>query len=316
MTRMGVPQLEMRARRQREHLRGKTTAILRITAASVEGAQVSTFDEHLRRDRSKVLIEHDHLSVFVKGEDCRGSQPRPVAKMLNSPGAGTLAVLSTFGHAGSSESRLKRDVADARGMPYVWKMNFPAYTDPALEIRPASAFVGFCAALANMKAPGEVRLAEAESALAEGEADINRGVEAIARLIANHRVAAESDGRVDWDYLIERLEFYETEAARDLSRIQKLIDRILMFVRDTEPAISHRARGMARRQENAVARFVEALRDARWQTMALRAHSAPDSRAGPIFDNPTELRRTLRLRDANSHRRQLHEIRSPSTRTH
>jgi bacterioferritin (cytochrome b1) len=103
----------------------------------------------------------------------------------------------------------------------------------------------------------------------------------------------ESGSQIDWDYLIERLEFYEAEAARDLSRAQKLIDRILMFVGDAEPTVARRAREMVRRQENAVVRLFEALRDARWQAMALRAHSAPDARTGPIFDNPTELRRYL-----------------------
>ncbi len=172
-------------------------------------------------------------------------------------------------------------------------MNVPAYTDPTLEVRPASAFVGFHAALANTKAPREVRLAEAEIALAEGEANINRGVEAIARLVANSRVAAENGGRIDWDYLIERLEFYETEAARDLSEIQKLVDRILTFIRDAGPGITRRARSMGRRQKDAVARFVEALRDARWQAMASRAHFDPDSRSGPVFDDAAELRRYL-----------------------
>jgi hypothetical protein len=172
-------------------------------------------------------------------------------------------------------------------------MNIVALTDPALEIRPSSAFVGFCAALADMKAPGEVRLAEAEIALAEGEANIDRGIEAIARLLANQRLAAESNNQVDWDYLIERLEFYEAEAARDLSRTQKLVDRILTFVRNAEPTVARQAREMVRREENAVVRFIEALRDARWQAMALRAHSAADSRTGPVFDNPAELRRYL-----------------------
>jgi hypothetical protein len=48
---------------------------------------------------------------------------------------------------------------------------------------------------------------------------------------------------------------------------------------------------LARRQENAVARFAEALRDARWQMMALRAHFDPDSVPGPTFDDPAEMRR-------------------------
>ena len=178
-------------------------------------------------------------------------------------------------------------------MPYVCDMNAAAYTNPVLEVRPASAFVGFCAALANVRAPDEVRLAEAEIALAEGEADINRGVEAIARLIANSRMTAENGGRIDWDYLIERLEFYETEAARDLSQMQKLVERILRFIRDVEPGIARRARSMGRRQEDAVTRFVETLRDARWQVMASRAHFDPDSRAGPVFGNTAELRRYL-----------------------
>jgi hypothetical protein len=186
-------------------------------------------------------------------------------------------------------------------VPYVFNMDVPTYTNPVLEIRPASAFVGFCAALANVKAPGKVRLAEAEAALAEGEADINRSVEAIARLIANSRIAAEGGGRINWDYLIERLEFYETEATRDLSQIQKLVERILMFIHDSEPGIARRARGMGRRQEDAVARFVEALRDARWQAMAARAHFEPDSLAGPVFDNTAELRRYLaKALNANS----------------
>jgi hypothetical protein len=184
-------------------------------------------------------------------------------------------------------------IAAAPRVPYVCNMNVAAYTNPMLEVRPASAFVGFCAALANVSAPAEVRLAEAEIALAEGEADISRGVEAIARLIADSRMAAGNGSRIDWDYLIERLEFYETEAARDLSKIQKLVERILKFIRDVEPGIARRARGMGRRQEDAVARFVEALRDARWQAMASRAHFDPDSRAGPVFDNTAELRRYL-----------------------
>jgi hypothetical protein len=53
------------------------------------------------------------------------------------------------------------------------------------------------------------------------------------------------------------------------------------------------ARSMGRRQEDAVARFIEALRDARWQAMAARAHFDPTSRAGPVFDNTAELRRYL-----------------------
>jgi hypothetical protein len=54
--------------------------------------------------------------------------------------------------------------------------------------------------------------------------------------------------------------------------MRRLIDRILAGAHDADPAIGRRARALARRQEDAVLRFVEALRDARWQMMALRAH--------------------------------------------
>lgn len=172
-------------------------------------------------------------------------------------------------------------------------MDGPTHLDPAVCAQPSPAFIGFFAALANLRATGEARLAEAEITLAEGEAAINRGIEAIARMIANDRATAEGGGRLDWDYRIERLEFYEAEAARDVSRMRRLVDRILAGARDADPAIGRRARALARRQEDAVLRFVEALRDARWQMMALRAHFDVDSRNGPTFDSPTEMRRYL-----------------------
>jgi hypothetical protein len=167
------------------------------------------------------------------------------------------------------------------------------HLDPAVGAQPSPVFIGFFGALANLRATGEARLAEAEITLAEGEAAINRGIEAIARMVANDRAAAEGSGRLDWDYRIERLEFYEAEAARDVSRMRRLVDRILAGAHDADPAIGRRARALGRRQEDAVLRFVEALRDARWQMMALRAHFEADSRDGPTFDNPAEMRHYL-----------------------
>ena len=167
------------------------------------------------------------------------------------------------------------------------------HLDPAVGAQPSPAFMDFFAALANVRASGEARLAEAETTLADGEAAINRGIEAIARMVANDRAAAESGGRFDWDYRIERLEFFEAETVRDVSRMRKLVDRILAGARDADPASGRRARVLARRQEDAVLRFVEALRDARWQMMALRAHFDADSRTRPIFFNPAEMRRYL-----------------------
>jgi hypothetical protein len=167
------------------------------------------------------------------------------------------------------------------------------YLDPAIGAPISPAFMDFFAALANAGAASKQRLAEAEISLAAGQAAVNRGIEAIARMVANDRAAAESGGRLDWDYRIERLEFYETEAAHDLSRARRLVDHILSAMQDASPALARRARSLARRQEDAALRFVEALRDARWQVMALRAQFDPASRDGPIFTDPDELRRYL-----------------------
>jgi hypothetical protein len=108
-------------------------------------------------------------------------------------------------------------------------------------------------------------LAEAEITLAEGEAAINRGVEAIARMVANDRAAAESGARLDWNYRIERLEFFEGEAARDASRMRRLTDRILAGARDADQITGRRARVLARRQEDAVLRLSKhcGMRDGR-----------------------------------------------------
>jgi hypothetical protein len=165
--------------------------------------------------------------------------------------------------------------------------------DPIVGARSSPDFVDFFAALVNAEAAVEARLVEAENALIEGEAAIDRSIEAIARVVANDRATAEGGGRLDWGYRIERLQFFEAEAGRDRLRMRKLVDRILSAACDAPPFARRKARALVRRQEDAVARFVEALRDARWQTMALRAQFDPDAATGPVFDDPAELRRFL-----------------------
>ncbi|MBV8119962.1 MAG: hypothetical protein JO081_08515 [Alphaproteobacteria bacterium] len=172
-------------------------------------------------------------------------------------------------------------------------MSATAYTDPALEVRPASSFVAFLAAFADLARSHGANVAEVEAALASGEADIKRGIEATARLVTNSRIAAERGEPVAWDYLIDRLEFYEAEAARELSQIRRLVDRLLTFLGGAPPAERRRARALARLQEDAVVRFVEGLRDARWQAMAARAHFDPAAHGGPVVNDIAELRRYL-----------------------
>jgi hypothetical protein len=63
---------------------------------------MSIFDEHLRRDQSKMIIEHDHLSIFGRTERFCGLRRRLMPKVLNSLGLGTpVAALSSFGPCGA-----------------------------------------------------------------------------------------------------------------------------------------------------------------------------------------------------------------------
>src|SRR5260370_15439911 len=78
-------------------------------------------------------------------------------------------------------------------------MDGAIHLDPAIGAQPSPAFMGFFAALANVRAAGEA-VAEAEITLAEGEAAINRGIEAIARMVAKiarpRRAAADLIGTI------------------------------------------------------------------------------------------------------------------------
>lgn len=119
-----------------ERLRYTTKQNPRISAASVEDAQVTGFDERLRAKPSKVLREDAHVSAFVRPEDFCGSQPALASKMLTSPS------LSTFGE----NERLRREWGEAEeeraaivehdgNIPRAWAEGF-ARLDP--DRRPAT----------------------------------------------------------------------------------------------------------------------------------------------------------------------------------
>jgi hypothetical protein len=80
MTAIRHPEPDWRPRRQREQLRRQTMVNPRIAAAFVKDVQ---------------------MSIFGKDEDFCALGPGSVPKVLNSPGIGTLATLSTFKHVGA-----------------------------------------------------------------------------------------------------------------------------------------------------------------------------------------------------------------------
>ena len=55
-----------------------------------------------KRGQSKVITEHDHLSIFDKRNVFCGLPPFQPPKMLNDPGEGTIVVLSILADANQS----------------------------------------------------------------------------------------------------------------------------------------------------------------------------------------------------------------------
>jgi hypothetical protein len=115
--------------REIERLRCAEAEKPRISAASIEDAQVSAFDERLRAKTSKMLTEDAHMSAFDKPEDFCGSPLGPVSKALTSP------FLSAFGENeylrqpsatewGDAEEERAAIVESDGGIPRAWGEGF------------------------------------------------------------------------------------------------------------------------------------------------------------------------------------------------
>ena len=68
-----------------EHLRCTTGENPRVSAVSVEDAHLSAFDGRLGVQRSNMLTDDVHLSMFHEPEAFRGSPLHVGSKMLNAP---------------------------------------------------------------------------------------------------------------------------------------------------------------------------------------------------------------------------------------
>jgi hypothetical protein len=113
-----------------EHLRYKTTQKPRISAAFLEDAQMSAFDERLRAKPSKMLTENAHVSTFDKPEDFCGSQPGPASKVLTYP---SLSAFANNEHLrrewGEAEEERAATVEHRGKVPRIWAEGF-ARLDP------------------------------------------------------------------------------------------------------------------------------------------------------------------------------------------
>jgi hypothetical protein len=108
-----------------EHLRHKTMQKPRISAASLEDAQMSAFDERLRAKPSKMLTEDAQMSTFDKPEDFCGSQPGPASKVLTSRSLSAFAKDEHLRRAwGEAEEERAGIVEYDGGIPRAWAEGF------------------------------------------------------------------------------------------------------------------------------------------------------------------------------------------------
>lgn len=117
------------------------------------------------------------------------------------------------------------------------------------------------------------------------EDQLARGIEAVKRQISAGKPP-------DLDETIDSLLRREQQMARTLAPYMKQAKRALRDLKRVSPARRDALSPIYRQYIDTACRILEALRDARWQLMALRAEST--HKQGPTFHNPKELKRHFR----------------------
>jgi hypothetical protein len=164
--------------------------------------------------------------------------------------------------------------------------------DQTFQARPSGAFGAFFAAIANVDRNVDERIAEATDFCAEGERMIDGYVGNLLGLPKFAEAAAEQGAKLDWDIVIERAELGEREAARDFENTLMLGRRLVKLVRLKDRRYANSVNQLVDRYAAAMSKFLEVLRDVRWQLMALRATYAP-SDGSATFSDQAALRKYL-----------------------
>jgi len=95
------------------------------------------------------------------------------------------------------------------------------------------------------------------------------------------------------DSIIEQLQEIEERSAEQLVPVLEVFaEHRRTFAGDPDPRFRLKATDLIRRHEEAIVASLEALRDARWELMALRAEL--EDQPGKVFENSNELLKHLR----------------------
>jgi hypothetical protein len=164
--------------------------------------------------------------------------------------------------------------------------------DQATQARPSALFAGFFAALADLGRSISERVEQAERESDEAERVLDLHMAQLWSLLGTIDEAVAKGDRVEWDTLIHKAELVEREVARDFANTRKLGHRLVYMVRKIEPDYARPVSRLLDRYEGAMARYLESLRDARWNLMAARATYEPSERS-QVFSDHESLARFL-----------------------
>lgn len=164
--------------------------------------------------------------------------------------------------------------------------------DQATQARPSALFAAFFAALADLERSISERVERAERESDEAERVLDLHMAQLWSLLGTIDEAVAKGDRVEWDTLIHKAELVEREVARDFANTLKLGRRMVDMVRKIEPKYARSVSRLLDRYEGAMARYIESLRDARWNLMAARAAHEPSERS-QAFSDPESLARFL-----------------------
>lgn len=126
------------------------------------------------------------------------------------------------------------------------------------------------------------------------ERQSTRICEALSQLVDDFSSGPRKDSPPqDWEAAIGGLKEWEKSLKEDVRPTIERLKQVQKDLTGVAPAERPKATAMADRHINTILSTLEALRDARWQLMALRA-DVEDPGDAPVFENPDELLRYLR----------------------
>lgn len=164
--------------------------------------------------------------------------------------------------------------------------------DQATQARPSAMFAALFAALADWDRSINERLEQAERESDEAQRLLDLHTGQLWSLLATIDEVAAKGERVGWESIIQRAELVERQVAREYANTRRLGRSLVTMFRKLDPKYAHSVSRLVDRYEGEMAKYIESLRDWRWNVMAARATYEPSARS-EAFSDPDSLARFL-----------------------